>query len=188
MTNNIIGFLLLHRTEIMFIIGFSIFFLFSLKNNDNFITIKELFNNHLAIFSNDKSQIILFYIMPLFLSLGCVFFKLVSSNLLSSIIIVLSILLTMLFTLIGTLINSKHNETKKMKKLLNETTTTILYESTMCIILLLICILLLFVDIWKPTALITTSSFFVYYLMIHIITNIFIIVQRINIIFSELLN
>lgn len=171
---------------VLYLLSVVIFLVFMARRNSDFLTMIDVIKNHLSIFKNDKAQYILFYIMPILLAIALVLTELVSEDLISSIVLVLSILLTMLFTLMGTLVNANYKSITAVKPLVKETIDTLLYEALACLIELLFCLVVLFIGNYEVCVILIVGSFIIYWLMIHIVLNIFLIVQRIGVVLSFL--
>ena len=176
---------------IFFIIAAIFLFIGITSKNNNFFDVRKIFKQHFEVLNGNKFQIILFYITPLLLAMGIVKLKVIDKDIINNMNIVISIFISMFFAMLSILcsfqLNESHEEsTKKLyNQLLKETFNSILFESCLCIILLSLTIVELFIDSFALNWHIFIASTIIYYLLLVIVFNIFIILKRIKKLFDN---
>lgn len=182
MTLKIIQFLL--SSKFMFSVAGLILFFNCIKKNNNFFDIRNIFLEQFKMFNNAKSQIIVFYIVPVILAYAVTKNKYIDKEITDNIIIVLSIMLSMLFAILS-IINGYQKKDSKYIKVLDETNNSIMFQSVLCVITLIISFAQFFVDSYSGEKIIIIVSFVLYYLMFVIILNTFIILKRMKALYDN---
>jgi hypothetical protein len=155
----------------------------AIRKNNNFFDIRSVFIQQFKLFNNCKGQIIVFYLVPFFLTLGTVFTKSIDKDIINNIIIVLSIFMSMLFAVLSILCSFR-SENPKYIITLKETFNTVIYENILCIFVLIISFVQLFIDDYNGGLKLIVTSGLIYYLMFTIVLHIFIIMKRMKALFD----
>jgi len=114
------------------------------KKNEPFFNLREILRNHLDVFSDCKSQYFVFYILPLFLSVGLSLLFSANVAFFTHLGVVLSIILSMLLALLTMLSGydfSKFEDEEQRsnaEKTVKQTINAILFSCIIGIVLLLI--------------------------------------------------
>jgi len=175
---------------ILFLIsGLALLFGFTRKNN-NFFDFRKVFKEHFGIFGKNGVQIFIFFVVPLFLAVGIVKIKMIDKDIINNMNIVLSIFLSMLFAMLSILCSFSPKESGRTKndnynKLLKETFSTILFECVLCVFLLVLSFVELFVDDFCVSWQLFVASIIIYYLVLVVLMNIFVIIKRVKRMFDE---
>lgn len=175
-------------STILFVISiFALIACFTMKNN-NFLDIKMVFKQHFQIFQDAPLQKMIFIFVPLLMSVAIVDIQCVDKAIVNNLNIVISIFLSMFFAMLSILSGmefKREPQNDVYNKLLKETFNTIVFEIVFCIILLMFSFTLLFVDNFTSGYLLKIISFLVYYLLLAVILNIFIVIKRIKVLFDN---
>jgi hypothetical protein len=156
------------------------------QKNSNFFDVRAIFVHHSKVFKNSPLQCFTIFIMPLILALSTTLIKLINEDIVININIVLSILISMFFAMLSILcsFNRKH-EDACYNQLLRETFNAIVFECILCILLLLISFIQLFINDFQNSIYLFIISTLIYYLVMVIILNIFVIVKRLKVLFDN---
>lgn len=118
--------------------------LFLFRKNEPYFNCRKIIKDHFALFSNCKSQYFVFYILPIFFSVGLSLLFTVNQDFFSYLGVVLSVILAMLFALLAILSGLDFSQFKnkecreKAELAVNQTTNAVLFCCILGIILLLI--------------------------------------------------
>jgi hypothetical protein len=162
-------------------------FNFTRKNN-NFFDIRSVFKGHFKIFINNKFQFAIFFLLPLMLALAIIKIKLIDKDIVNNINIVLAIFISMFFAMLGILCSLPKKDSHKengYNKLLKETFNTIIFECVLCITILIISFVQLFIDDYGFNNKLIIVSLIVYYLILVVVLNIFMVIKRLKKLFDE---
>lgn len=98
-----------------------IYFMF--KRNEPFFNLRKIFHEHFHLFSNCKSQYFVFYVLPIFLSVGLSFLFSVGVDYFSHLGVVISIILSMLLAILAILCGFDFGKIKNEDQKNNAETT-----------------------------------------------------------------
>ena len=174
---------ILMKPYIWFYLSCFILIVSLIRKNNNFIDIRPIFIQQLKIFKDCKEQLINFYVVPLFLTIGSLLIKRIDEDIVNNIIIVLSILISMFFASLS-ILTSFQNKNDNYLITLKETYNTVMFEVILCIIVLILSFIKVFTGNYKESVSLTIISGLVYYLMFTIILQIFIIMKRMKALFD----
>ena len=155
----------------------------------NFFDIKKIFIDHFKIFNGNYLQLFSVYITPIFIALNIALKQQVTKDTLEGINLIITVLTSMFFAIISILCSVDFKQKKeKYKKLVEETFNSTLFEIICCLLLLFASFILIFINKYDNTYLLKFASTFIYYLLMIVILNIFIILKRIKTVFDKNLN
>ena len=174
---------MIFSSTFLFSISAIIIFLNSIKKNNNFFDIRKIFIDQFKIFNNSKSQLFLFYGVPMLLAIATVRVKHLDLEIVGNIVIVLSIIISMIFAMISVLTSFENKE--NLRQVQNETFNTLSFEAILCIMALLISFIVLFVEEIDNEYISFVISIAIYYLMYTITLNIFIVIKRLKKLFDN---
>lgn len=161
-----------------------ILILYFIRKNNNFFNVRKVFSDQFKIFKGAKEQFFIFYGTPLLMSLGIVRYKLIETDIIDNIVIVLSIFISMLFAVLSILTSLNKDDTF-YKIVLKETFNTVVFECVLCIVELILSVSILFIGDITTKWIKYVFSFVIYYLMFTIFLNIFIVIKRIKSLFDN---
>lgn len=181
----------LQRPEIIIIIAviaFCAISKFGLKIG--YLSIKDIIKNHIDCFRNSGNgkimivPVIDYLVIPFMIGLAAALIKVIDSDMINIITIIVSILTSMLFTLLGMIIDMKSKindnpnyfstESEISKRSLIETYYTIMFEILVSVVLLVLCLFNVFTQMFG-----TIQSFLIYSLTFLLIINLMLIIKRI---------
>ena len=158
-----------------------LFLLFAFfQKNNNFFDVKKIIKGHIKIFNGAIFPMVTFFLVPALLSFGITLIKVVSSDILNCISLIVTIFLSFLFAVMGIIVSAKNNSSDEKKKLIDETVNTILFESVDSICLLVFVFTVIFVDSYENNVYMFLASFFIYYLFFVLILNSLIVIKRVS--------
>ncbi|WMJ78468.1 MULTISPECIES: hypothetical protein [unclassified Sedimentibacter] len=149
----------------------------------------KIVNNHINVFNNKTGKLLLvpfltYNILPFLIALGVNRIKVIDSDMVNIITVIISILTSMLFTLLVMLIDMKDkidlkkfqnaNQINIIKRAIKETYHTVMFEILISISVLLLSFVYLFTQ--KISCII---SAIIYYLVFLLVFNLFIVLKRI---------
>ncbi len=173
---------------VLLITCFTVLIISLLSSTNNFLDIKSIITDHFNIIKNNWIQAAIIYLIPIAIAIIISKKKLIDTNTLDNLNLVLSILISMFFSVLSILcsINSQ-NRNYKYQLLLKETSTSTIFEITICLLLLFISFSLIFIGIKtiNNNTIKQIASIIVYYLTMIAILNIFMILKRIKSIFDN---
>lgn len=156
-----------------------------MSKNNNFFDTRQIISSQNDMFNNDVCSMIIFYGVPLLMSVATVCIKYISYEIVSNIVIVLSITISMLLSMLGVIISFQKQD-KQYKKVKKETVNTIIFEVMLCIITLILSFIVLFVGEIENEYISSILSVFIYYLIYTITINLFIVIKRLKKLFDNL--
>lgn len=149
----------------------------------------KIIDNHISVFNNKNGKLLLvpfftYNILPFLMALGVNRIKVIDSDMINIITVIISILTSMLFTLLVMLIEMKDkidikkmqnaNQINIMKRAIKETYYTVMFEILISISVLLLSFIYLFTQ--KISCIVSTI---IYYLVFLLVLNLFIVLKRI---------
>lgn len=114
-----------------------------MRKNEPFFNLREIIGLHLKMFQSCKTQYIVFYGLPLLLSVGLTLLFVASDAFFSELSIVLSIILSMHFSILSILSGFNFYSVKvekqreKSQTVIIETTNSIIFNCLLCLFMLL---------------------------------------------------
>ncbi len=178
---------LLSLPTILFLVSILILILNFFSRNNNFFDVRGVFKQHFAIFLGAPFQIVVFFITPLLISIGIVLIKTIDKDIINNINIVLSIFISMFFAMLSILtgIEKKAGNNSEYNDLLKETFNTIIFENILCLVILVISFVQLFINDYTVSLYLKIASFIIYYLIIVVVLNIFVVIKRVKVLFDN---
>jgi hypothetical protein len=155
----------------------------------DYMNCTKIIDNHIGVFNNKNGKLLLvpfftYNILPLLIALGVNRIKVIDSDMINIITVIISILTSMLFTLLVMLIDMKEkvsikeakdaNQLNIMKMTIKETYYTIMFEILISISVLLLSFFYMFTQ--KISCVI---SMIIYYLVFLLVFNLFIVLKRV---------
>lgn len=156
----------------------------------DYLSVKEIVINHMRCFkSKDGSKwlilpILNYTVVPILLGIVAASFKVIDSDIINIITIIVSILTAMLFTMLTTIIDMKakinndntyyRSEYLISKRAIIETYYAIMYEIVISILLLICCLFIVYIGKYK-----IVFSYVIYSLSFIMLFNLFMIIKRI---------
>lgn len=147
----------------------------------------SIVERHISCILNEKHGkyvFILFFVVPLILSLALAKISIINDNAINIITVIISILTSMFFTLLTLVLDMKtrirEDKTKSasdaaiMANILKETYYSIMFEILVCVLLLICCFLNIFSSKYSYG-----ESVLIYYMALVILMNLFMILKRI---------
>ena len=152
--------------------------------NVSFIDLNKVFKEHMGIFKKNKYQYVIFYVYPLFISVGISYYFTPESSFMEQFNVVISILLSALLAIMSILINKDFSsvgiETKeKAKAILKETNNAIVFDIAIGILLVIVNLVLFTIDIGNAVWAKIVAGIS-YYLFIVMLLNILLIIKRLS--------
>ncbi len=167
------------------ILGFCFIIYSFTRKFGNYIDIRGVFIKHFSFFRDNKIQFLSIYIIPVIFSLyiGCN--KIITRDILDTLVIILSILISMFFAVLSIICSIESKKDNKIySQLLKETFISTVFEIIICIILLLISFAAIFFGRGFNNIVDFFVSVIVYYLTFILILNIFVIIKRVEVLFE----
>lgn len=161
-----------------------------LRKNEEFFNIRKTLTDHLRLFKNCPSKYLIFYIFPLFFSIGLSLIYVADKAFYSELSVILGIVLSMLLAILSILSGQDFSsvtdqiQKNKVKKVLKETTNAIVFDSILSLFLMLYGLVLIVLNNLKLT--IDTSivkcisSGIAYYIFVVILLNLLFIVKQMS--------
>lgn len=155
----------------------------------DYMNCTKIIDNHIGVFNNKNGKLLLvpfftYNILPLLIALGINRIKVIDSDMINIITVIISILTSMLFTLLVMLIDMKEkvsikeskdaNQLNIMKMTIKETYYTVMFEILISISVLLLSFFYMFTQ--KISCVI---SMIIYYLVFLLVFNLFIVLKRV---------
>lgn len=171
---------------ILFCISGLFIFLNMIRKNNNFFDLRGVIKGHYNIFKGNRIQQLNFLVIPLLLSYAILQIKFIDKDIINNINIVLSIFLSMFFAILSILCSlpKKSGVSDDYNKLAKETFNTVMFECILCILILVISFIVLFINVFESSLSIKITSFIIYYLILVVILNIFIVIKRLKVLFD----
>lgn len=170
---------------LLFAISALLLLIYLLRTGNNVLDIRNIISQHFDIIKIDIFTLIVFIVIPITISIGCVLVGTIDEKILNTINVVLPINIGLQFQIIG-VICSLNNGNKDYEKIKEQTFNEVMFESVISIITLIISIVLTCVDITTIGQIVSCIiSFCVYYLLFNVILNTFIVLKRFNFLFVE---
>ncbi len=124
------------------VLSSAIIFFLLLRKNESFFNVRNVVKKHFSLFENCRSQYVVFYIMPLFFSIGLALIYCADITFYSNMSVILGILISMLFAILSILSSvdfSGYNKSQKDKAnvVVLETVNAIVFDSILCLALML---------------------------------------------------
>lgn len=167
--------------EIMILVSIVILFLYSRKKNNNYFNISQIFIEQFSLFENCKGQLIVFYGVPFILALAVVQIKILDTDVISNMNVVLSIFTSMFFAMLSIISSYPKKDDAVYNSLMKETYNSLIFEIVLCILTLMTTFLFMFINVAIYNRIAKVGSFLVYFLTFVILLNIFIIIKRIKV-------
>ncbi len=164
---------------ILFILGALSLIVFFCGKNNSYIDIRHIINDYFKIFQHSRIQLAALYLSPLLISVATALLKKIDKEIISNINIVLSIIISILFAVMGIICSIPKQSNNNYNVLLSETGNVTLFECVISIIALVASFIILFVDVsdgWIGMLI----SISIYYLVLIVILNIFIVMKRLK--------
>ena len=169
-----------------------------LQKNSNFLDIRKVFADHVAIFDNSPLQKFVIFIVPFLLSISAISTQLLTKDIVNNLNIVLSILISMFFAILSILSSFTYKSTdpktvtdvslrkkaEKYNKLLKQTFNAVIFESVLSIVVLILSFAQLFSNDFSETWKLKVISLIVYYLALVIVFNILVVIKRMKSLFE----
>lgn len=162
-----------------------ILFISGIRENNNFFDVRNIFKEQFSLFESCKEQLVVFYLVPAFLSLAITQIKSIDMTIINNLNIVLAIFTSMLFAMLSIISSYKNGTNKTYNKVLRETFNSIIFEIVLCIITLIVSFVYLFMDGVKNMLLIKIFSFVEYYLVFVFLLNIFVVIKRMKVLYDN---
>lgn len=175
---------------ILVIVSTIIIFIAITRKNSNYMNIGNVIKEQIKLLKVAPIQFIAVFITPALLSLASIFSGKIDEKLMSDLLVAVSIFFSIFFSIMGILcsisVRSDNGEVKTCSSkngLLNETFNCVMFESTICVLLLII---LLVMQLYQGSQIVSTIlSFFVLYFTFLVVTNLFIIIKRLESLFNN---
>ena len=170
---------------ILFAISALLLLIYLLRTGNNVLDIRNIISQHFDIIKIDIFTLLVFTVVPITISVGCMLVKTIDDKILETINIALPIYIGLQFSVIGVIcsLNSGNIDYEKIKE---QTFNEIMFESIISIITLIISIVLTCIDITTLSKTVSCIiSFSVYYLLFNVILNTFIVFKRLKFLFDE---
>lgn len=153
------------------------------KRNSNFVDLRNVFKEHMAIFKNARCQYFVFYLYPLFMSIGISILYVAENDMYKDIMVVVSIIISMLLAILSIITTkdlSKYssNQAKRIKEVVKETSNAIVFCTTISIFIICIALIMTAIDSSKYQYLARGVAIVIYYLLLVLLLNILLIVKR----------
>ena len=169
----------------LFAISALLLLIYLLRTGNNVLDIRNIISQHFDIIKIDIFTLIVFIVVPITISIGCMLVKTIDEKILDTINIALPIYIGLQFSVIG-VICSLNNGNADYEKIKEQTFNEVMFESIISIITLIISIVLTCVDITTIGQTVSyIISFSVYYLLFNVILNTFIVFKRLKFLFDE---
>ena len=171
---------------ILFAIAIVILFFYCIRKNNNYINVKNILNKHCDIFRSKstnrllKGQIIVFFGVPMLLSVATVLINPIDDDFLDLILLIVTILISMFFAMLSIIIAISDNEKTKNKKLIKQTCDNINFENLVCILLLIICLIYNISPDLDISLIYFVIDIVIYYLLYCLLLNMFVVIKRIS--------
>lgn len=178
-------------TLALFLISGAVVLVAVFQNNSNFFDIRGIIFKHIRIFKENKIQGMVFFFIPLLLSLGILKYQCLTQSIIENINITLSILISAFFAIASVLCGFQHKNEKEgdrraadYNRLLNETFISVLFEALLSILILVLTFIQLFIGTYDLNWFNLLSSFIIYYLFLVVVLNVFIVFKRLGVLFG----
>lgn len=153
---------------------------------NNFFDIRAILYHHFKIFDGNYLQLFAVYIAPILFSIWIVIRQTVTKDILEEVNLIITILTSMFFAIIGILSSiDLKDKTSKYKKIVEETFNSTLFEIICCLIALLMSFIIIFINNYNHTLSLKIFSTLIYYFIIVIILNVFLLLKRIAMLFEK---
>lgn len=173
------------NTIALILIGVS-FFMISLglfQRNSNFVELRRVFKEHIALFKNARYQYFIFYVYPFIMSIGISILYVAEKEMYKDIIVVVSIFISMLLAILSIITTkdlSKYepNIQQKIKVVIKETSNAIVFCTAISIFIIYVSLIMTAIDFNKYQCCARAVAVIIYYLLLVLLLNILLIVKR----------
>lgn len=179
-----------HPEQIIIALVIVVFIISKVGLKLEYLSVTDIIKNHINCFRNSNNKRIMvipilnYMIVPLMMGFAAALLKIIDSDMINIITIIVSILTSMLFTVLGMIIDMKSKindnpnyfstEAEISKRSLIETYYTIMFEILVSVVLLVLCLFNVFTQMFG-----TIQSFLIYSLTFLLIINLMMIIKRI---------
>ena len=175
----------------LLILSAVIMIVFLFNKREPFFNLREVIKNHLGLFAKDKSQYVIFYIVPIAFAVGLSLLYSAGAAFYSELSIILGILLSILLAILAIIgvfdfskvVDKKQKE--RAQKVLNDTLNAIVFTSVLCLFLLLYGLSIVVVSgsalSWQPVVIKIIKgiiSGIAYYIFLVILINLLFIIKQ----------
>lgn len=172
-------------SSVLYVISGLLLLLCLVQKNSNFLDVRTIFIQQFRVFKNSPLQFIGIFVVPLFLSIATVRIRVIDKDIVNNINIVLSILIAMFFSMLSVLSAfNRKQENREYNQLLKETFNAVMFECILGIVLLVISFIELFINSFINNGFQEIISAVIYYLVMVVVLNIFVIIKRMKVLFD----
>lgn len=173
-----IGIIFIVISGLMTILG-----LFSKRGN--YIGLNKVIGEHLKLFRNSKKQYVVFYILPLIMSIGITCLYSASKDMYENLMVVVSIFISMLLAIMGIITAKDYSkyegkQLKRIKEVLNETNNAIVFCVFICILILVVSLIMVIIETLCTEIINGIISAVLFYLVQVLLLNILLVVKRMS--------
>lgn len=155
------------------------------RKNNNVINIRDIVSQHFKLITTDAFTFIVFFLVPIIMSLACTIVRLVTKDILDIINIVLPIYIGLQFSVAG-IICSIEKGNSEYEKIKESAFNEILFESVLSILALALSFTITFIQISSMSKLVVLiMSLLLYILIFTTVLNTFIVLKRLKFLFDE---
>lgn len=164
-----------------------------LRKNEPYFNLHKVICSHLSLFNKCKSQYIVFYVLPLFFSIGLSLIYSATFEFFSEISVIISIIISVLFVILSILSGHDYSSVKDKqqeetaKLVTKQTINAIIFTTALCIFLLLYGLTMIVVNgisfNWVPfggSIIKRIVSGIAYYIFTVILLNLFLIIKHMS--------
>ena len=123
-----------------------------LKKNESFFNLREVIVQHLSLFKDDKSQYVVFYVLPLLFSIGLSLLYTANDDLYEQISVIVSIILSILLAVLSIItskdyrISQDPKQNERVQATVVETINTIMFATFICVFIMICSLVMIVVD------------------------------------------
>lgn len=162
------------------------FFLITLglfRRNSNFVELRKVFIEHMALFKNARYQYFIFYVYPLIMSIGISILYVAEKEMYRDITVAVSIFISMLLAILSIITTkdlSKYepNQQQRIKEVIKETSNAIVFCTAISIFIICVSLIMTAIDFCKYQYFSRGVAIVIYYLLLVLLLNILLIVKR----------
>lgn len=169
---------------VMITISFILISMGLFRKNSNFVDLRKVFREHMALFKNTRYQYFVFYIYPMIMSIGISILYVAGKDLYRDIIVAVSIFVSMLLAILSIITTkdlSKYetNQKKRIKTVIKETSNAIVFCTAISILIICVSLIMTVVgESCKCQYVARGVAVIIYYLLLVLLLNILLIVKR----------
>lgn len=178
---------------ILVVISFVCIFLSLIRKNDSFFNIRKVVKNHLRLFKDCPYQYVVFYVLPLFFSVGLSLIYQAAPAFYSDVSVIIGILLSILLAMLSIISGYDFAEIEDVKqkenanRVLSETVNAIIFACLLCVFVMLFVLAMIVIEgvdfswlCFNPIVLKCIASGVVYYVFSVILLSLLLIVKHVS--------